>query len=123
VPPTAGDAADLGCSLNRPTLSLRTDDVSSRIEGAAIDDRDVRSIDVLGRRLLLAEPAISELVFRCICGPSRLFGRYRISLLIGGAAIRLGVILPSTKAEDVDTRLTCVGVSGADILWCNPGGV
>jgi hypothetical protein len=51
-------------------FSRREELVSSRIEGAAIEDRDVRSIDVLGRRLLLVEPAISELVFRCICGPS-----------------------------------------------------
>lgn len=125
VPPTGGDATDLDCSLSRPTLSLRTDDISSRIDGAAIDDRDARSIDVRGRRLLLAEPAISELVLRCICncGPSRLFGRYRISLPFGGAAIRLGVTLPSIKAEDADDRPICVGVSGADILCCSPGGV
>jgi hypothetical protein len=116
VPPAGGDAADLDCSLSRPTLSLLSDGVSSRSVGAAIDERDARSIDVRGRRLLLTEPAISELVLRCICicGPSRLFGRYRISLPFGGA-IRLGVTLPSIKADEVDTRLACVGVSGADI--------
>ena len=97
-------------------FSRREEVVSSRIEGAAIEDRDVRSIDVLGRRLLLVEPAISALVFRCICGPSRLFGRYRISLPFEGAAIRLGVTLPSMKAEAAEARLTCVGVSGADML-------
>ena len=90
--------------------------VSSWIEGAAIDDRDVRSIDVLGRRLLLADPAISALVFRCIGGPSRLAGRYIISLPFEGAAIRLGVTLPSMKAEDADARFTCVGVIGTDML-------
>ena len=110
------DAADLDCSFSRPALSLRIDDVSSRTEGAAIDERDVRSIEVLGRRLLLAELAISALLFRCICGPSRLVGRYRISLPFGGAVIRLGVTLPSMNAEDADTRLTFVGVSGADML-------
>jgi hypothetical protein len=122
VPPAGVDIADLDCSLGRPTLSLRVDDVSSRTDGAAIDDRDERSIDVLGRRLLLA---ISKLVFRCvwICAPSRLSGRYRISPPFEGATILLGVTLPSTNAEDDDIRPTCVGVSGADILCCNPGGV
>jgi len=112
-----GNAADdLVCSLNLPIFSRREDVVSSRIEGAAIDERDVRSIDVLGRRLLLVELDISALVFRCICGPSRLFGRYRISLPFEGPAMRLGVTLPSTKAEAADARLTCVGVSGIDVL-------
>ena len=65
-------------------LSFRRDDDvlepggSSRRVGAAIEDRDVRSIDVRGRRLLLAaEPfESSELVLRTdICAPSRLVGR------------------------------------------------
>jgi hypothetical protein len=115
VPETGDAAEDLVCSLNLPIPSRREDVVSSRIEGAAIDERDARSIDVLGRRLLLVEPVISELVFLCIGGPSRLFGRYIISLPIEGAAIRLGVTLPSMN-EDADERLACVGVRGTEVL-------
>ena len=35
----------------------------------------------------------------------------------------LGVTLPSMNAEDCDTRLTCVGVIGTEMLCCNEGGV
>jgi len=117
VPPEGGETSVLDCSLIRPTVSLLTDDVSSRIKGAAIDDLVERNIEVRGRRLLFAEPAISKLGFRCMCVSelSRLFGRYKISLPFVGGAMRLGVTFPSMKAEDVDTRLACVGVRGADM--------
>jgi hypothetical protein len=99
--------------------------------GAAIDDRDVRSIEarLVGRRLLLdVEPLeSSELVLRtpiCGCGPSRLLGRYNIeSPLLDGTAILLGVTLPSTNDEGIDPRPAWVGVMGVDILLCNDGGV
>ena len=39
------------------------------------------------------------------------------------ACNRLGVMLPSMKAEDCDTRLTCVGVIGTEMLCCSEGGV
>ena len=75
MPPVAGEAADRDCSLSRTPFSFRLDVGSSRIEGAAIDDRDLLSIDVLGNLLLLSEA--SALVFRAIigCPPSRLLGR------------------------------------------------
>lgn len=49
-----------------PRALARTDEGSGRKEGAAIDDWAVRSIDVLGSRLLLNDVpfAISELVRR-----------------------------------------------------------
>jgi hypothetical protein len=94
---------------------------------AAIEERDVRSIDVLGRRLLLTGVplASSELVLRTdICDPSRLLGRYSMeSPFAGGTAILLGVTLPSMNAEDAKDRLACVGVIGVDALWCRDGGV
>ena len=74
----AGEAADRDCSLSRTPFSFRLDVGSSRIEGAAIDDRDLLSIDVLGNLLLLSEVLESSaLVFRPIIGwpPSRLRGR------------------------------------------------
>ena len=137
VPPWADEAVDaLDWSLNRtpisrPPCGVRIDDDggSSRIPGAAIEDRDARSIDVLlvGRRLLLdVEPfESSELVLRtptCACGPSRLLGRYNVeSPLLDGTAIRLGVTLPSTKDEGIEPRPACVGVMGVDMLLCNGG--
>ena len=79
MPPVAGEAADRDCSLSRTPFSFRLDVGSSRIEGAAIDDRDLLSIDVLGNLLLLSEALFdnSALVFRAIigCPPSRLRGR------------------------------------------------
>jgi hypothetical protein len=93
---------------------------SSLIEGVAIDDLDVRSIDVLGNLLLLRDVLLesSALVLRAICGwpPSRLRGRYRMPLPFGAAFTRLGVTLPSMKAEDCDTLLTWVGVMGVETL-------
>lgn len=79
MPPTAGEALGRDCSLNRTTFSFRLDGGSSRIEGAAIDDLDLLSIDVLGNLLLLRDALFdrSALVFRAIigCAPSRLRGR------------------------------------------------
>ena len=80
VPPGAGDADDFDWSLIFKPLSLRRDDGSSLSlsPGAAIEERVGRSIEVLGRRLLLAEAAFgcSALTFRTtICEPSRLPGR------------------------------------------------
>ena len=54
-----------------------------------MEERDVRSIDVLGSRLLLTDEVpfvLSELLFREITGSSRLLGRYEIdsrSCLLG----------------------------------------
>jgi hypothetical protein len=83
VPPGAGEPVAIDerdCSRSRMPLSLLFDDGSSLLDGAAMEERDVRSIDVLGRRLLLvdAEPLeCSALVRRGICGiePSLLRGR------------------------------------------------
>jgi len=62
VPPVVGVAVVLDWSFTR--APFRNDDGSSRIVGAAMEDRDVRSIDVLGRRLLLVDTPLesSELV-------------------------------------------------------------
>lgn len=88
VPPKAGEpagrvSADRDCS--RMLLSLRLDVASSllevdpsRADGAAIEDREFRSIEVRGKRLLFGVLESSELVLRTpICGRalSRLFGR------------------------------------------------
>jgi len=98
---------------------------SSLMLGAAIEEREVRSIEVRGRRLLLLALASSELVLRTdINGPSRLLGRYKIeSPLLDGMAIRLGVTLPSMKAEDAEDRIIWVGVTGVALLLCSDGGV
>ena len=75
----AGEAVDRDCSLSRTPFSFRLEVGSSRIEGAAIDDLDLLSIDVLGNLLLLSDALFesSALVFRPIIGwpPSRLRGR------------------------------------------------
>jgi len=75
----AGEAVDRDCSLNRTPFSFRLDVGSSRIKGAAIEDLDLESIDVLGNLLLLSDALFesSALVFRAIIGwaPSRLRGR------------------------------------------------
>jgi hypothetical protein len=78
--------------------------------GAAIDDRDVRSIEVRGRRLLLMDelPVTSELVLltTCGCAPSPLLGRYNIeSLPPETVGILLGVTLPSMKEDCCDALL------------------
>jgi hypothetical protein len=90
------------------SLSFLTDDTSSLIMDAATEERDARSIDVIGRRLLFAtDPfAISALVLRMAIGPSRLLGRYRIeSLPFVGITARLGVTSPSMKVVERFTRL------------------
>jgi hypothetical protein len=109
VPPCACNPDDRDWSLNRTPFSLRVEGGSSRIVGAAMDDREVRSIDVRGRRLLLREelPASSALVLlaTCGCAPSLLLGRYNIESLppeVPGPL--LGVTLPSMK-EDCDALL------------------
>ena len=45
------------------------------------------------------------------------------SPLLDGITIRLGVTLPSMKAEDKEGRLECVGVIGAEPLLFSEGGV
>lgn len=69
---------DRDCSRSRTPFSFRLDMGSSLIEGAAIDDLDLLSIDVLGNLLLLSDALFesSALVFRAIIGwaPSRLRG-------------------------------------------------
>jgi hypothetical protein len=46
-----------------------------------------------------------------------------MSLPFGAACSRLGVTLPSMKADDCDTRLILVGVIGIETLWFRDGGV
>ena len=129
VPPCiCCDTPAFACSLNLTPFSLRLEKgASSRIDGVAIDDREVRSIDVRGNRLLLIDefPANSTLVLLATwgCGLSLLLGRYNIeSLLLGAAATLLGVTLASTNTE-CDTLLAWVGVIGVDVLCWSDGGV